>query len=395
VYPEDAYSVESLLAACHLGIETARTASSVRYHQYPAPKASGEDEDIFDTARVGLLRGSLSEPSRLLNLFARLCLDTVPADRVSIMVREADSLVIQVALGFERQDEMIRTTRVPLSGQTVSAWVAQRREPLLVTGADEFAVLHREARASYNSDSFISFPLLEGEELLGVIHFSNRSDGQPFSQADVDAFRPIARVISNYLALDKNFANAQEAFLQNALFGLVDVVERQVPGMENHSAEVARLAEATARQMGYGEAELGRIRVSSRLHDLGYTSFRSRILAESRALSPRERTLAQRHPLLGWSFLESMPIAEIDRDAILYHHEREDGSGYFGKRGADIPATAKILAVADVYQALTSPRPYRPAVPQSEALAYLEGQKGTLFDSGVIEAFRIAVTSIN
>jgi HD-GYP domain-containing protein (c-di-GMP phosphodiesterase class II) len=90
-----------------------------------------------------------------------------------------------------------------------------------------------------------------------------------------------------------------------------------------------------------------------------------------------------------------MPLAEIDRDAILYHHEREDGSGYFGKKGADIPATAKILAVADVFQALVSPRPYRPALPRAEALAYLEDQKGTLFDAGVIDAFRGAVLMSN
>ena len=73
-----------------------------------------------------------SEPGRLLNLFARLCLDTVPADRVSILVREEDSLVLQVALGFQGQDEIVRTTRLPLSGASVPSWVAHRREPLLV-----------------------------------------------------------------------------------------------------------------------------------------------------------------------------------------------------------------------------------------------------------------------
>ncbi|NTU59712.1 MAG: diguanylate cyclase [Deltaproteobacteria bacterium] len=393
VYPEDSFSVESLLASCYQGLETARSVPDTRYYQSPAPQAQGGEEDIFDGARAGLLRERNATPARLLKLFARLCLDSVPADRVSIMIREADSLVIQVALGFEGQDEVVRTTRVPLTGSTISAWVAQRREPLLVAGTEELSGLARETRTTYRSDSFISFPLLDGDQLLGVIHFSNRSDGRPFSADDLDAFSPVARTISGYLSLGRTFSDAQEHFLQNALFRLVEVVERQIPGMENHSREVARLAEATARQMGYGDDELGRLRVSSLLHDLGNASFRSRILAEARALSPRERSLAQRHPLLGWSFLESVPIEEVDRDAILYHHEREDGSGYFGKRGSDIPTTAKILAVADVYQALVSPRPYRPAVPGPEALSYLEGQKGTLFDSEVIEAFRTAVAA--
>lgn len=395
VYPGDAFSVESLLTAAYDGLEIARTLPSPRYFQYPRPRADDEVADLLDSERSSVLREHSNEPYRLLNLFARLCLDTVPADRVSIMAKEDDVLVVQVALGFEGQDEVARTTRVPLKGATISSWIAQHREPLLVTGTRELNELPKNSRAAYKSDSFISFPLLENDELLGVVHFSNRSDGLPFTQHDLDSFRPIARVLCQYLAQGRSFAQAQEQFLINALFGLVEIMEQQIPGMRDHSAQVARLAEATARQLGYSEHDLARIRLSSRLHDLGNASFRSTVLAESRALSPRERTLAQRHPLLGWRFLESMPIADLDREAILYHHEREDGSGYFGKRGQDIPHSAKILAVADVFQALTSPRPYRPAIAGNEALAYLEGQKGTLFAPQVIDAFRAAVASTN
>jgi two-component system response regulator RpfG len=77
----------------------------------------------------------------------------------------------------------------------------------------------------------------------------------------------------------------------------------------------------------------------------------------------------------------------------LYHHEREDGSGYLHKPGEDIPAAAKILAAADVYEALISSRPYRPAVSAEQALAYLESHKGSLFDPGVVDALGDILTT--
>ncbi|MHB8765808.1 MAG: HD domain-containing phosphohydrolase, partial [Deferrisomatales bacterium] len=327
----------------------------------------------------------------LMRLFARLCLDTVPAHRVSIMVREDSDLVIQVAFGFEGQEELLRTTRVPLTERTVSAWVAQRREPLLVTTPEQLAGLPLNEGSRYQGDSFFSYPLLVDDRLVGVIHFSNHSTGGAFQREDLERFEPLARVIARYLALSQAFGSTQEEFLRDSLFALVDLVEHQVPGMARHSHEVAHLAEGVARRLGYGDADVERLRVSSRLHDLGKVNYRARVLAEPRALSPRERALTQRHPLLGWKFLENIPLQRIDREAILYHHERENGSGYLHKPGAEVALGAKILAAADVYQALTSTRSYRPAVSEADALRYLDDHKGSLFDSRVVDALRAFV----
>jgi diguanylate cyclase (GGDEF)-like protein len=306
-YPDDAFSPQTVLEACVEGIERARE-SGGRYYQFPSPVAQGEDADILDTARIVLFSEPILGPSRLLRLFARLCLDTVPADRVSIMVREGDDLVIQVAFGFEAQEEIIRTTRVPLTERTISAWVAQRREPLLVSDATDYEGLPVNKGASYRGDSFFSYPLLNGEDLTGVIHFSNRSDGAPFTDEDVQRFAPLARVVSRYVSLGQKFGRLQENFLQDSLFGLVDMMESQIPGMDRHSQEVARLAGATAQQLGCDSDEIERIWVSSRLHDLGKVSYRTKMLSQPRALSPRERALTQRHPLLGWKFLEDVPL---------------------------------------------------------------------------------------
>ena len=393
-YPEDAFSPESVLDASREGLERAKTLPGKHYYyQFPSPAPQGGDDAILDTARAGIMREPVHEPSGLLRLFTRLALDAVPADRVSVMIRDGEDLVIQVAVGFEGQDEIVRTTRVPLTRKTVSSWVAQTRKPLLVAGPDQYADLPLNGAGTYRGDSFFSYPLLHEGELVGLIHFSNRSDGQPFTEADVERFAPVATFLSQYVVLSRGFDRVQEDFLNQSLFGLVDLMESQVPGMAGHSVHVAHLARSIARSLGCTEETAQALWVTARLHNLGKVSYRTPILAEPRALSARERALTQRHTLLSWKFLEGLPLRSVDREAILYHHEREDGSGYLHKTGDDVPLNAKILAVADVYQALVSERPYRPALPPQEALHYMEANRGVLFDGRVVEALRGEVGS--
>ncbi len=387
-YPDDAFSPESALEAGREGLERARTLPGRHYFQFPSPAPQGRDEEILDPDRTSPFREPALEVPALLRLFTRMALDVVPADRVSVMAREGDDLVIQVAVGFNGQEEVVRTARVPLNQRTISAWVAQHRRPLLVRSLADVQDLPRNAGATYRGDSFFSYPLLRDEELLGVIHFSNRFDGEAFTQADVDRFAPVAGFLSSYLDAARGFGGLREEFLRESLFSLVDLMESQIPGMEGHSREVATLARATARRLGLGDEDAQRLWVSGRLHDVGKVSYRANILAQARALSPRERALTQRHPLLSWKFLEGLPLQGLDRDAILYHHEREDGSGYLHKSAQDTPVSAKILAVAEVYHALTSHRPYRPAVTDSEAVSYLDAHRETFFESRVVDAFK-------
>ena len=132
-YPEDAFSPTTILEVCETGLGAARVQHHRRRFHQPAPDSMASDKDeLLDPSRMGLLSQPLLEASHLLQLFARICLDSVPADRVSIMVREGEELVIQVAFGFHSQNEVMRTRRVRLDQNNVSSWVAQHKQPLLV-----------------------------------------------------------------------------------------------------------------------------------------------------------------------------------------------------------------------------------------------------------------------
>ena len=389
--PEHGETSEALLSTATEALRQARGLGGRRYYEPPVAAPSEEEEGLLDPSRVVLFREGGQDPASLLPLFARLCRETVPADRISVMVRDDGNLVIQEALGFEGRDQVVRTTRIPVTSDTISGWVARNRRPLLVPGDAEFEGLPANRAAGYRSDSFLSFPLLHGDELLGVIHFSNRSDGQTFTREDMDRFRPVGELIARYLALSRGFSRSQQEFLLESLCALVDLTERMVPGMEGHSRKVSELASAIARHLGHPAEFVERIETSSRLHDLGKAGYRIKVLREPRRFTAKERQETAYHPLLSWQFLETLGLRDVDRDAILYHHEREDGTGYMNRPGSAIPESAKIVAVADVYAALTAPRPYRGAFSPREALRILEEKEGNRFDPRVVSALK-AVT---
>lgn len=185
----------------------------------------------------------------------------------------------------------------------------------------------------------------------------------------------------------------EEAFRQirRSLEGVVGalsaVAERRDPYTAGHSRRVAKLACAIARELGLSEDRVEGLRVAALLHDIGKTSVPAEILAKPSRLTELEFGIIKAHPQAAWEILSGIefpwPVAEV----VLQHHERLDGSGYpRGLKGEEILLEARILAVADVVEAMSSHRPYRPARTLEEALREIERGKGVLYDPQVVEA---------
>jgi diguanylate cyclase (GGDEF)-like protein len=155
----------------------------------------------------------------------------------------------------------------------------------------------------------------------------------------------------------------------------------------SHSERVGDLAARIARRLGADEAQVELTRLAGSLHDLGKLAIPEEILRKPQALSEAERIVLERHPQIGHRMLESLgvdPIAEW----VLHHHERWDGDGYPNRlRGEQIPLGARIIFVADAYDAMTSERVYRDPLTPRDALEELERCAGSQFDPAVVEAF--------
>lgn len=157
---------------------------------------------------------------------------------------------------------------------------------------------------------------------------------------------------------------------------------------EGHSKRVTSLTVAIARAMGVPESELLHIEWGSLLHDVGKIGVSDTILLKPGPLTPAEWEEMRRHPEIGYRMLRGVKFLEGALSIVLYHHERYDGKGYpRGLKDSEIPLGARIFAVADAYDAMTSPRPYRPARTKEEALAEIQQGAGTQFDPEVVEHF--------
>jgi len=168
----------------------------------------------------------------------------------------------------------------------------------------------------------------------------------------------------------------------NASFALeaVDVYTK------GHSERVSHYSVELAKAIQYEDVES--IRLSGLLHDIGKISVDTKILNKPSGLTPAEFEEIKRHPVMSYQILEASDIFKDVKNIVKYHHEKMDGTGYpDGIKGDDIPIGARIVAIADVFDSLTSKRSYREAMTVQDALEIIENTKGSHFDLDLVEAF--------
>jgi putative nucleotidyltransferase with HDIG domain len=167
------------------------------------------------------------------------------------------------------------------------------------------------------------------------------------------------------------------------------------PTAARHAAAVAHYSLALARAAGLPEREQEVVHTAGLLHDIGKQGLPDSILIAERELSPADRRLISRHPIDGARLLREVPGLEPIADAVLAHHERVDGRGYpHGLRGEEIPVSARVVAIAEAYDALTATDSYRRPVAVDEAIAELRRCGGTQFDAALVEAFAETVARV-
>ena len=171
-----------------------------------------------------------------------------------------------------------------------------------------------------------------------------------------------------------------------AAVSLAKAVDARDAFAGSHSDRVGDLAARIARRLGVEDAQIELTRVAASLHDLGKLAIPEEILRKRGTLNESERLVLQRHPQIGHRMLESLGVEPI-ADWVLHHHERWDGDGYPDRlRGEEIPLGARIIFVADAYDAMTSERVYERSLSPSEALEELERCSGSQFDPAIVDA---------
>jgi putative nucleotidyltransferase with HDIG domain len=235
-------------------------------------------------------------------------------------------------------------------------------------------------------------PILSAGKLLGVINLYVK-EGSPRDEKIEGVLNAVADILAGIIERKRTEEELQDSFekLRKGLRGTIQAlsmtVERRDPYTAGHQQRVANLARAIATEMGLPHEQIDAIRMTAAIHDIGKIAVPIEILSKPGRINDIEFSLIKTHAQMGYEILKDIdfpwPIAQI----VLQHHERVNGTGYpSGLSGEDILIEARILAVADVIEAMATHRPYRAAYSIDKALEEISANKGTLFDPEVVAA---------
>ncbi len=321
----------------------------------------------------------------LFHRIAYLAGEVTGAQRVSVMVfdRSRQYLKIRSAIGLPH--EIVEKTVQPV-GRGVAGHVAATGKPLhVIDRMIDLCLRVEDAReVAYRSGSWIAVPLRIGQQVFGVINVTDKVDGSDFTESDRHIMESLAEKaggkLENQALYEGIYSN-----LVDTLTSLVTTIEAKDPYTREHSQRVTDYAITLARAMGLSQDQVEMLNFAGMLHDIGKIGVRDGILTKAGRLSDEEYCQIKLHPEIGERIVEPLGLAPMEKAIIRHHHERFDGRGYPDRLAGDqIPLLARIVAVTDAFDAMTTTRSYRNALPVETAVEEMKRCAGSQFDPEIV-----------
>jgi response regulator RpfG family c-di-GMP phosphodiesterase len=299
---------------------------------------------------------------------------------------EKHHLYFEVALGEREED--IKTISLNF-GEGIAGWVAQHGKPLIVNSPKKDRRFFKgvDERTEFKTRNIICVPVRVKEKTVGVLEAINKKGKGRFNQEDLSLLTSLADQVAIALDNSRLYQELEEMFFQTAE-SLADAIEKRDSHTGGHTQRVTLYSQAIAKYLQLTPSERKWVKITSVLHDIGKIGIEDDILKKPKPLSPEEFHIIKRHSNMGAEIIEHIRQLKEIIPGVKYHHEQVDGKGYpDGLRGEDIPLLAKIVAVSDTYDAMTTDRPYRKAMDKKMAIDELKRCSGTQLDKEVVEAF--------
>ncbi|UCD25761.1 MAG: HD domain-containing protein [Gemmatimonadota bacterium] len=254
-------------------------------------------------------------------------------------------------------------------------------------GGSQRSYLQLEPFSHRNVQHFLVLPVFIKQELAGVIALGH-VDIPQYDEDDLIQARQLADQVAVALSNTRLVEELEELKI-GALTALARTIDAKSPWTAGHSERVTKLALKVAEQMAISEEELEMLNRGGLLHDIGKLGIPPEVLDKPARLTEEEFAVIRAHPEIGARILKPITAYANVIPIVLYHHEKWDGTGYPEKlAGTDIPFLARLISVPDVFDAITSKRPYRSGMPHREAVEFITGRVGQDFDKDVVAAFR-------
>lgn len=343
-------------------------------------------ERLSSMYKMGLAVNSTMDIDKLFSLLLHKTSEAIRAKIGYLLLKKPNrnGLVVGGSVGITPPDDPDFT--IPLKKGGVSHWVLQNSEPMLLANIPE-SEFNIRSLLGFDRKSVICAPLIIKGEAIGTLTIANKIDGSDFTVDDLEMLNSIAAQASVAMNNAHLYEEQEKTYL-STVQSLVTAIEASDSYTRGHSERVTRYSMAIAKAMNSTPEFIVRLEKAAVLHDIGKIGINIEVLHKEGKLSTNDIDHLQQHPAIGAMILEPVHFLQDVREIILQHHERFDGNGYpNGIKKDDIRQEARILAVADTYDAMTSDRPYRKALSHAIAIQELKDHAGSQFDPDVVDAF--------
>jgi putative nucleotidyltransferase with HDIG domain len=344
---------------------------------------------------IGII-GSTLDKDQVLRLIVGYAKELLQAEHASLFL--IDDKANDIVLHISTNPDTNNSVRVP-RGKGIIGYVVDSGETVLVSDAARDNRHYRAADHStgITTSSLVAVPLVTrtvqlGQELgvaqtriIGGLEAINKIGGV-FNEEDASLLRTLANQAATVLQIAKLYGDANELFL-DTIQALVASIDAKDPYTNGHSQRVSDFSTAIGRQMNLPLEKLHELKVGALLHDIGKIGIPDLILTKPGRLTDEEKNKMNEHPVIGANIMRNVRMLENELPALAEHHEHLDGTGYPNRlAGNNISLFGRIVAVADVFDALTSDRPYRAALSVEEVFGILQHDIGSHFDGACVEA---------
>jgi HD-GYP domain-containing protein (c-di-GMP phosphodiesterase class II) len=336
---------------------------------------------------IGLAINSTMDIDRLFNLIVHTTTKTLKADIGYIILYDADKNCMNVTNLIGNGKLLAPKTAIAMKDSSVSTWVINNRQPILIADINEMPHFARFSELGYERKSLVCAPLIVKKEIIGTISVVNKTDGSHFNRDEMEMLSTIAAQAAIAIKNATLYEEQQQTYL-NTIQALVSAIEASDSYTRGHSERVTRYSLEIGRRLNLSADRMQILERAAILHDIGKIGVDLSLLHKEGKLTPADIRDLQQHPAIGMNILEPIEFLHDVRVCIGQHHERYDGMGYPNRIGKDEQLLeARILAVADAFDAMTSDRPYRKALSLDVAITELHDNSGSQFDPELVGIF--------
>jgi putative nucleotidyltransferase with HDIG domain len=372
----------------------------------PWNNGNRHDEMKEYQTRIGLLcdiaeeASSITQVSTLLERILKIAQNTIGSAITAIFLKDESKTRVYLPITVSQYDEAARR-RATMIESEIADMVAGSLTPVMINNVDADTRISLTSKKASNSivRSVIAAPILKGKNVIGVLMGVNKDSDGDFTQRDYEVLKGFASTealillvslektaVENVKSLATNQALVEG--YRNTVHELASIINVKDDHVYEHSRRVKEYALLAASSLTLTPEELRAIEFGALLHDIGKIGIDSKILRKPGPLTDEEWQIIYEHPQKGADILEDIPHLRDAMNIVLYHHERYDGTGYPKKlKGNEIPIGARLVAVANAFDTMTTDHPYRAALSVDEAMRELFDSTGTQFCPKAIEAF--------